>query len=83
MQTRDGARRRGRDRLVSKHSVFGHEMSTMTGGPLRRLQELAAELRKGPGLVWRAPKEANLRAARQSAIKYEHYDRTARFASSV
>jgi hypothetical protein len=40
----------------------------MTGGPLRRLQELAPGLRKGLALSLRATKEANLGVARQSAM---------------
>jgi len=43
----NGGRRRGRDRLVSKPSVVCYELSTMTGGPLRRLQELPAGLHDG------------------------------------
>ncbi len=40
----------------------------MTGGPLRRLQELAAGLPLEAGARARATKEANLADARQSAI---------------
>jgi hypothetical protein len=45
----------------------------MTGGTLRRLQELAAVMRGGL-TTWRATKEANLAAACQSAIGHSALD---------
>ena len=42
----------------------------MTGSPLRRLQELAAQLTWVVISGWRATKEANLAGACQSAIKH-------------
>jgi hypothetical protein len=46
----------------------------MTGGPVRRLQELAAALRRRLSRCSRATKEANLPVARQSAIQHCHCD---------
>jgi hypothetical protein len=42
----------------------------MTGGPLRRLQELAAEVRRRIACLSRATKEVNLAGGRQSAMDF-------------
>src|SRR4029450_7333342 len=53
LQLASGSRSRGRDRLVSKCALIDYELSTMTGSPLRRLQELGAWRRFGVGWLGR------------------------------
>jgi hypothetical protein len=57
---------------VARQSAINTD--TLTGGPLRRLQELAARAWQRAGAGVRATKEANLEVARQSAIKHCHFD---------